>query len=348
MTKREAVLEALAHQTIEPVPYSADFTQQESAKIAAWLKDEHFQKKLGGYLASAYYSGDVVPVPGRPGYFQDEFGVVWNRNGADKDIGVIEKPIFTEPDLSLYQFPEPDREKLHALFRELQDRQTDCFKIGMFGFSLFERAWTLCGMENLLVYMVSDEAFVEGLLEEITNWNMQVLDIALQYQFDAFHFGDDWGQQRGLIMGPRYWRKYIAPCLKKMYGRVREAGRFVSQHSCGDIEEVFPDLIDMGLNIYQTFQPEIYNVKQVKAQFGNNLTFWGGISTQAILPHGTPEEVREETRRMIAIMNQNGGYIAAPTHSIPGDVPPENVLAMLEVFSQGKISAKNWGIETGC
>ena len=343
MTKREAVLDALAHRPVEPVPYHIDFTGQEGDKIAAYLGDPDFRQKLGNYLSCAYYSGDSLPVPGRPGYFRDEFGVVWNRNGADKDIGVIENPIFTEPDLSLYKFPEPGREKLHALFRGLEERQTDGFKIAMFGFSLFERAWTLCGMENLLVYMVSDPEFVEGLFEEITNWNMQVLDIALQYQFDAFHFGDDWGQQRGLIMGPRYWRRYIVPCLKKMYGRVREAGRFISQHSCGDIYEVFPDLIDMGLNIYQTFQPEIYDAEKVKREFGQDLTFWGGISTQAILPHGTPDEVRAETRRMIRIMNQNGGYIAAPTHSVPGDVPPENILAMLEVFSEGKITAASWG-----
>lgn len=343
MTKREAVLQALAHRPVEPVPYYVDFTQQEGDKMAAWLGDPDFRQKLGGYLSCAYYSGDCLPVPGRPGYFQDEFGVIWNRNGADKDIGVIENPVFVEPDLSLYQFPEPDKEKLHRLFRGLEERQTDGFKIAMFGFTLFERAWTLCGMENLLVYMVSDEAFVEGLFEKITDWNMQVLDIALQYKFDAFHFGDDWGQQRGLIMGPKYWRKYIGPCLKRMYSRVIASGRYVSQHSCGDIESVFPDLIDMGLNVYQTFQPEIYDVKKVKAEFGRDLTFWGGISTQAVLPYGTPDQVREETRRMIEIMNRDGGYIAAPTHSVPQDVPPENIMAMMEVFTGGKITAANWG-----
>ena len=84
-------------------------------------------------------------------------------------------------------------------------------------------------------------------------------------------------------------------------------------------------------------------MEKVKREYGQDLTFWGGISTQAILPHGSPDEVRAETRRMIRIMNQNGGYIAAPTHSVPGDVPPENILAMLEVFSDGKITAADWG-----
>jgi len=343
MTRREAVQNAILHHPTEPVPYSVFFTAQERQRVADWLGDPHFTDRLGGYISTCDYSGDCVPVEGRPGYFRDDFGVVWNRNGVDKDIGVIERPLFAEPDLSLYRLPAPDEAKLHARFRALEAQKTENYKIAMLGFSLFERAWTLCGMEELLTYMITDEEFVEGLFEEITNWNLAVLDIALQYSFDAFHFGDDWGQQRGLIMGPRCWRKYIAPCVRKMYERVRRAGRAVSQHSCGDIHEVFGDLIDMGLNVYQTFQPEIYDIEKMKREYGGDLTFWGGISTQKLLPYATPQEVRETTRRIIGTLNRNGGYIAAPTHSVPGDVPPENILAMLEVFTDGRLSASLWG-----
>ena len=337
MTKRDIVISALKHQKTDPVPYQIDLTGQEKERIAAFLSDSKFQEKFGNYLCGAYYSGDSIPVEGRPGYIRDDFGVLWNRNGADKDIGVIEGFMFSEPDISMYTFPEPDEEKLHTLFRDLQDKQTDCFKIGQLGFSMFERAWTLCGMENLLMYMITDEQFTHELFEAITEWNMRVLDIALQYKFDAFYFGDDWGQQRGLIMGPTYWRKYVAPGIRKMYARVKSKGLYVAQHSCGDIEELFPDLIDMGLDIYQTFQPEIYDIRKVKKEFGANLSFWGGISTQDVLPHGSPEDVRKITRETLDVMNQNGGYIAAPTHAIPGDVPPENVLAMLDVFSGGTV-----------
>lgn len=115
-----------------------------------------------------------------------------------------------------------------------------------------------------------------------------------------------------------------------MYAAAKSEGKFVTQHSCGDIEELFPDLIEIGLDAYNTFQPEIYDVEKVKSVYGDKLAFWGGISTQHVLAHGTPEDVIAETKKMLKIMGKNGGYIAAPTHSVPRDVPAENILAFIE------------------
>ncbi|MGC8863654.1 MAG: uroporphyrinogen decarboxylase family protein, partial [Armatimonadota bacterium] len=133
-------------------------------------------------------------------------------------------------------------------------------------------------------------------------------------------------------MGAPHWREFIKPRIKRVYERAKSAGRFVMQHSCGDIYELLPDLIEIGLDVYQTFQPEIYDVKTVKREFGRDLTFWGGISTQAVLPWVTPDEVKRVAREMIAAVGAGGGYIAAPTHAIPGDVPPENIVALVEAF----------------
>jgi hypothetical protein len=162
--------------------------------------------------------------------------------------------------------------------------------------------------------------------------NLKILDIVLEYDVDAVYFGDDWGQQHGLITGPKLWREFFRPRLAKMYDAAKKNGKFLIQHSCGDIEELFPDLIDLGLDCYQTFQPEIYDVAAVKKKYGANLSFWGGISTQQLLPCATPDEVRAETRRLMKILAVNGGYIAGPTHAVPGDVPPENILAMADVL----------------
>jgi uroporphyrinogen decarboxylase len=160
--------------------------------------------------------------------------------------------------------------------------------------------------------------------------------MALQWDIDGMLFGDDWGMQHGLIMGPRMWRKFLKPCLKRMYGRVKSAGKFVLQHSCGDISEVYPDLAEIGLDAHQTFQPEIYDIAEIKRQYAGKLSFWGGISTQRLLPFATPDEVRSETARIIGVMGQGGGFIAAPTHAVPPDVPPENILAMADVFQHQK------------
>jgi uroporphyrinogen decarboxylase len=95
---------------------------------------------------------------------------------------------------------------------------------------------------------------------------------------------------------------------------------------------VLPDLIEIGLGCYQTVQPEIYDLRKLKDTYGDRLAFWGGISTQADLPVLSPEEIAKKVEETAEIMRGGGGYILAPTHAMPKDVPPENVIAMLEAF----------------
>jgi uroporphyrinogen decarboxylase len=332
MTRRARVISTVRHRQSDYVPYNIEFTHQEFERVAAYLKDRAFTDKIGNHLSSVYYDGYLTEMTQGSGYWKDDFGVVWNRNGADKDIGVIDGLVIKEPDIGSYKFPELDEKKIRKEYECLAGSNNDTFKFGSIGFSLFERAWTLRGMENLLTDIILEPEFVDGLLNAIVEYNLKVIDIALEYDIDGFHFGDDWGQQKGLIMGPMHWKRFIKPKLARMYERVKSKGLIVSQHSCGDIHEIFPDLIEIGLDIYQTFQPEIYDLSKTKQEYGMDLTFWGGISTQRLLPFATPEEVHSVTRRTMQIMGESGGYIAAPTHAIPGDVPPENVVAMIEVF----------------
>jgi len=210
--------------------------------------------------------------------------------------------------------------------------KTDLFKTGSIGFTMFERAWTLRGMENLLTDMVLEPSFVHELMDAICEFNLQIIDLALAFDIDGFHFGDDWGQQKGLIMGPGHWNTFIKPRMARMFERVKSKGKFISLHSCGDVSDAFPGLIEIGLDCYQTFQPEIYDIKKVKDEYGSSLSFWGGISTQRMLPFETPDGVRRITAETLNIMRKGGGYIAAPTHAMPYDIPAENAVAMIEVF----------------
>jgi len=161
-------------------------------------------------------------------------------------------------------------------------------------------------------------------------YNLKVVDIVAEYGVDCIFFGDDWGQQKGLIMGPPIWKEFIRPRLKRQYDYVKDKGMYVAQHSCGDIREVFADLVDLGLDIYNTFQPEIFDVEKMKREYGKHVTFYGGISTQRLLPFESPDGVRRETRKMMDVVGKDGGFIVAPTHAIPNDVPTENILAFLD------------------
>ena len=334
MTKREIVIQALLHKESLKVPYHAEFTLQEYENMVNYTKDENFFNKYDGYLHYAQYWGYPTELPDKKEHFKDDFGVNWNRSGVDKDIGVVDNPVISEPDISLYPTPYLNEKKIREECENLLKTKGDKFCFVGIGFSMFERLWSYLGMEDALIYMITDKEFVHELLDKICEFNLKVIDIFNEYPFDGIYFGDDWGQQRGMIMGAPLWREFIKPRMAKMYARAKKNGKFVLQHSCGDIQEIFEDLIEIGLDCYQTVQPEIYNLTEIKEKYGDRLAFWGTISTQQDLTNKTPEELKEIIKKTVAIMKKGGGFILAPTHAIPQDVPPENVIAMLNEFKK--------------
>jgi uroporphyrinogen decarboxylase len=184
-------------------------------------------------------------------------------------------------------------------------------------------------MENLMMDFRLHPGFVRDLLRAVADYNIAQVREALRYDFDAIHFGDDWGQQRGLQMGAEIWREFIYPELRRMYAVARDAGKFVSIHSCGDVDELFDDLVAAGLNCFNPFQPEVMDVWSLVPRYRGRLAFFGGLSTQRTLPSGTPADVRLETRRLLEL-GRDGGYIFAPAHAVEGDVPLENMLAFID------------------
>ena len=111
-------------------------------------------------------------------------------------------------------------------------------------------------------------------------------------------FGDDWGQQTGLLFGRRLWQRFIKPRITQLYGAVKRAGKAVLIHSCGQVQELFPELIEAGLDVFNPFQPEVMDPYEMKRQFGSRLAFLGGVSVQKLLPFGTPQQIRDEVRRL--------------------------------------------------
>ena len=333
MTCRERVIAALNHQATDIVPYYIGLTMQAEDNLRAYTGVPNYLDNQGMHLHPLQYWGwPTEQVPGSE-RFIDDFGVTWNRTGADKDIGVVENPRIYEPDLALYPEPFLNEKRLREEVEAHIASGGDRFIMAGIGFAMFERLWSYQGMEDAMVNLIIEPEFTEELLDRICEFDLRVLDILLEYPLDGIYFGDDWGQQKGLIMGADYWRQFIGPRIRKLYAKVKSKGKFIIQHSCGDIHEIFGDLIDMGLDCYQTFQPEIYDIHAVKEEFGNDLSFWGGISTQQLLPFATPQQVKNETWRLMEVLGKkSGGYISAPTHSVPSDVPPENILAMLDAM----------------
>jgi uroporphyrinogen decarboxylase len=338
MDKREVVKRALdADGTPERrppyVPWNIGLTVEAREKLEAWADRQSLPGRgdLEDVLQNHFLGlGNAIGFFEEAGEHRvrDVFGVIWDRS-IDKDIGDVVGTVLPEPTLEGYQFPDPLDSRFFEDIPERIARFGDRFRVFQIGFSLYERAWTMRGWDKLMVDFYDHPRFVRDLFEAIARYNIAQVQEALQYDVDAIYFGDDWGMQRGLQMGPGIWHEYIYPVLKRMYGVVRDAGKYVMIHSCGDVDELFDDLVEIGLNCFNPFQPEVMDVGELLVRYRGRLAFYGGLSTQRTLPYGTVEDVRAETRRLLAL-GRAGGYVFAPAHDVEGDVPVENMLAFIE------------------
>jgi len=329
MDKRDVVRLAIEGRKVPYVPWHCGFTVEAAEKLRGHFGQEDLERVLDNHFVKL--GSDI-------GFFddlgedrlRDVFGVVWDRS-VDKDIGIVVGCILPEPTLKGYEFPDPlDRRFFENVPEELS-RYADCLRVFKIGFSLYERAWTLRGMENLLMDFLTAPAFVRELLRSIADYNIAQVTEALKYDIDAVYFWDDWGQQRGLQMGPDIWREFIRPELQRMYSVVRGAGKYVFIHSCGKVDELFDDLIEIGLNCFNPFQPEVMDVFELMKEYKGRLAFHGGLSTQQTLPYGSVNDVKNATARLLEA-GSDGGYIFAPAHAVEGDVPLENMLAFIDTL----------------
>jgi len=329
MTKRQVVIDALEFRRPAYVPWAVELTIECADRLRKHLGTEDLDAFLEPHFVTVVPKIHDFEQVG-PDLWRDHYGVTWDRS-VDKDIGLpVDWPL-KEPALEGYTFPDPEDPAWYEGLAEQLEAAPDCFTRFAIGFSVYERAWSMRGMENFLMDMIEHPDFVDELLDAICEHNLALIRRAIDLGVDCIHFGDDYGSQRGLIMGIRHWRRFIKPRLARMYAAVREAGKYVSQHSCGRVQELFDDLVEMGLRLFNPFQPEVMDVFEYKRRYHGKLAFHGGMSIQQTLPFGSVDEVRRQTQRLIDA-GRDGGYVFAPSHAVPRDVPPENLVAMMEVL----------------
>ncbi len=331
MNKREIVRLVLEGKEPPYVPWSFGFTHEAKEKLQGYYGHAEIEPDLGNHLLKLGSDIGFFEDLG-DAHLRDVFGVVWDRS-VDKDIGIVVNQVLKEPDLGGFQFPDPLDPRFFVDIPGKISRFGDRFRVFQIGFSLYERAWTLRGLQTLLIDFYDHPDFVRDLLHAIVDYNLAQVQEALKYDIDAVYFGDDWGQQHGLQMGPRLWRQFIYPELRRMYAAVLRAGKYVFIHSCGDVDELFDALIEIGVSCFNPFQPEVMDVFSLLERYRGRLAFHGGLSTQRTLPYGSVEDVLNETRRLLSA-GRAGGYILAPAHDVEGDVPLENMLAFIQAAQE--------------
>lgn len=312
MNRRELVRAAIAHEETPVVPYAIDFT----ADAVALLSEAMDVDDVG-----AWVDNDVQTI-GVPWWRWHELGPEWS--GTD--------PPTTRPTV----IGTGSYDNLADNVKAARDASDKYFLVRIYG-SHFEKAYFARGFENLLADIGAEPDFARRLHETIVEKNLVMLENVLALEeIDGVLLGSDWGSQRGPLISPDVWDEMIRPGEQREYDLIHACGKDVWVHSCGDIAPLVPRLVEMGLDVLNPVQPEAMDVAALKENHGAELTFWGGVSTQQTLPYGTPEDVAAEARRVRDLLRRGGGYIFSPAQSIQGDVPVENILALVEVAREGR------------
>ena len=214
---------------------------------------------------------------------------------------------------------------------------TDFAIMAGFGGNLLEWGQFLCRIDRFLADLIEAPKKVEAILDKLTEIHLENLEKfldAIEGYVQVIQMGDDLGTQLAPEISPQMYRRFFKPRHKQIYERVRRrTGIHLFLHSCGSIADLLPDLIEAGVEIINPVQTSARGMdpERLKREFGKDLTFWGGgCDTQHLLPAGTEEEIDGQVRRRIEIFGRGGGYVFTQVHNILPNVPPQNIVAMIE------------------
>lgn len=338
LTKKERMRRALWRQPVDRLPVQTNFTGAMGAKLAAYLgcPIQELGARLDNHLLRVEVNHPARFSPdGRISF--DWWGAGWGTE--TEGYWHAAAPLATAPDLAAFPWPDPHAAGLlSGAERALAEDGGRHFAAPNFGFTLFERAWSLRGFDLLLMDLVDQPAWVEELLERITEIQAALASRFAALGVDGGYFGDDYGAQRGLLFSPKLWRRMIKPRLARLFAIFRNAGLPVILHSDGDIWPILPDLVEIGLTCLNPVQPEVLEHGRLHREFGRQLSFYGGISTQEVLPKLPAGGVRAATLACARDLAPDGtGLILGPSHRMQSDIPPGNVAAMLDAFPQNAV-----------
>jgi len=349
MTALERVLSALAHRPTDRTPrllyeevigYTPPIERLLIQKCAPQTARDYFDMDITGVAAepSRLPRSRFEELPGRSAGEAlasgqvDEWGVWW-RAGTFHHFAQVESPLRGIQDVGrLREYPWPDLDQPHR-FRSVGRRVAELHGQGLavaaFAGSVFEQAWYIRGLEDLMVDLVSAPEVAHYFFERTAAFQQFAAEQFARAGVDIIITGDDVAGQQGLLISLETWRRFLKPRLAATVRAVKRANAssFVFYHSDGNIEPLIPELIEVGIDILNPIQPECMDPAAIKRRYGDRLSFWGTVSVQRTMPFGTPEEVRAEVRARIRDVGYNSGLILAPAHVLGPETPWENIVA---------------------
>lgn len=343
-THRQRVLAAITHRPVDRLPTQINYTGKMAAALA-----QHFgvpgadlARRLDNHLLRVdltfpeRHSADGIAR-------FDWWGAGFDTH--EEGYFVCISPLQEDRDLDAFAWPDPHAPHLldtaaHAIAADNREH----FIVPNFGWALFERAWSLRGMVEFFMDMAGDPGYAGELLDRIADIQTAVAQRFVELGVDGGYFGDDYGGQVNMLMSPKMWRTLIKPRLARMFAPFRAAGLPIIMHTDGRVEAILPDLVEIGLTVYNPVQPEVTDFVWLRNTFGDRLAYYGGISTQSTMPFGTPDAVRAAVDKAVRELAPDGtGLLLAPSHRMMADVPMANVMALLDAFAASSAPGKEAG-----
>ena len=354
MKPRERVEMALHHEEPDRCPMQVSFTPEFAARLRQdlALQDAHTHNPHGGGntyeleralgedmlltsvgWANSYYMGDQPYV--------DEWGVGWAIQPYQTPFGpghyteIVTHPLADDQAISRYQPPDPYRPELYAdAGQVIHDFKGEYWIVGVTVTTIFETAWALRGLQQMLIDLLGDPDLADQVLDFPYQYHLAAAKRLVEMGVDMIWIGDDVGSQHGMLISPKMWRKHLKWRVAELIQELKAINPQVkvAYHSDGDIRRIIPELIDIGLDVLNPIQPACMDPAEIKKQYGDHLCFWGTIDEQMTLPFGSPEDVRAEVLERLRTVGQGGGLILAPTHHVQLDTPLENFRAMVDTI----------------
>jgi uroporphyrinogen decarboxylase len=371
VTSRERVLTALDHREPDRVPIdvgswgpTAIHTQayqgllgvlgiQEEVRLGDVVSQcvepsERVLEMLGADVRGIRVGGPANTVAAvSEDCLRDQWGAVWRKPQGATCYSLVQAPLAraTRKDLARFAWPDGSDPNRVTGLREKARRLSEESRYAVLGEvsgNVLQRAQMIRGFETFLMDLVDDTPFAEELMDRIVEVEISILSHFLDAvgpYLDVVAFKDDIATQAGPTISPAMFRRLVKPRLRRIVEAIRARTHArVLYHSCGSVWYAIRDLIEIGVEILNPIQVAARDMDpaRLKREFGGNLSFWGAVDTQRVLPFGSPEEVEDEVQRRVLELAPGGGYVLASVHNIEADVPGENVWAMFR-------TAQEWG-----
>jgi len=356
MKHRERVLTALNHERPDRCPMQISFTPEFAERVKAdlGLKEGYVHNPHGGGntqqlerridedvlltsvgWANSYYQDDKA--------YTDEWGVGWRlqtyltKFGTGKYTEIASHPLANKQAIDTYLPPDPSRPELYTDSKMIIEQFKDEYWItGVTVCTIFETAWALRGLEQLMVDMATDPYLADLILDIPFHYHLAAAKKLVEMGVDMIWVGDDVGAQNSLLISPKMWRRYLKPRMAEFISSLKSInpGLKIAYHSDGFVLPLIPEFIEIGMDVLNPIQPASMDPDTLKKIYGENLCFWGSIDEQHSLPFGTPEDVKEEILLRLKTVGRDGGLILAPTHHVQLDTPMENFWAMVNTIRE--------------